>query len=130
MFEGKDISKLPPHEIVALGVSQSPEGRMVFANLSVADNLELGAYRRKDRAQIRKDRAYFGAFGVRGVGYYVKELKRQLRQILGLERRIKVAIVGAGNLGPTVATMPRPQLRTTSATSRSSRGTSSGDRTA
>ena len=56
VFEGKDISKLPPHEIVALGVSQSPEGRMVFANLSVADNLELGAYRRKDRAQIRKDR--------------------------------------------------------------------------
>ncbi len=56
MFEGKDISKLPPHEIVGLGISQSPEGRMVFANLSVEDNLELGAYRRKDRAAIRTDR--------------------------------------------------------------------------
>jgi len=54
-FEGKDITKLPPHEIVGLGVSQSPEGRMVFANLSVADNLELGAYRRRDRAGIKED---------------------------------------------------------------------------
>ncbi len=56
-FEGKDISKLPAHEIVALGLSQSPEGRMVFANLSVEDNLELGAYRRKDRDGIKADRA-------------------------------------------------------------------------
>src|SRR6185369_8151866 len=46
-FEGRDITKMPAHEIVGLGISQSPEGRMVFANLSVADNLELGAYRRK-----------------------------------------------------------------------------------
>jgi branched-chain amino acid transport system ATP-binding protein len=55
LFEGKDICKVPAHEIVALGVSQSPEGRMVFSNLSVEDNLELGAYRRKDRAGIRED---------------------------------------------------------------------------
>jgi len=55
-FEGRVITKLPPHEIVGLGVSQSPEGRMVFANLSVEDNLELGAYRRRDRAGILADR--------------------------------------------------------------------------
>jgi branched-chain amino acid transport system ATP-binding protein len=55
-FDGRDIGHLPPHEIVALGVSQSPEGRMVFANLTVEDNLELGAYRRKDRAAILADR--------------------------------------------------------------------------
>jgi len=54
-FEGKDITKLPAHEIVGLGVSQSPEGRMVFANLSVEDNLELGAYRRRDRDGIKQD---------------------------------------------------------------------------
>ena len=57
-------------------------------------------------AQIRKDLGYFGAFGVRGVGYYVKDLKRQLRQILGLERRLKVAILGAGNLGLALADYP------------------------
>jgi branched-chain amino acid transport system ATP-binding protein len=56
VFEGKDISKVPAHEIVALGLSQSPEGRMVFANLSVEDNLELGAYRRRDKAGIKADR--------------------------------------------------------------------------
>jgi branched-chain amino acid transport system ATP-binding protein len=55
-FEGKDITRTPAHEIVGLGISQSPEGRMVFANLSVEDNLELGAYLRKDRAAINKDR--------------------------------------------------------------------------
>ena len=57
-------------------------------------------------AQIRKDLAYFGEFGVRGVGYYVKDLKRHLRQILGLERRLKVAILGAGNLGLALADYP------------------------
>ena len=56
LFEGKDICRVPAHEIVALGLSQAPEGRMVFANLSVADNLELGAYRRRDRDGIREDR--------------------------------------------------------------------------
>ena len=55
-FDGREITRVPAHDIVGLGVSQSPEGRMVFANLSVEDNLELGAYRRKDRAAIRKDR--------------------------------------------------------------------------
>ena len=57
-------------------------------------------------AQIRKDLAYFGEFGVRGVGYYVKDLKRHLRQILGLDRKLKVAIFGAGNLGLALADYP------------------------
>jgi branched-chain amino acid transport system ATP-binding protein len=52
---GRDISKVPPHDVVGLGISHAPEGRMVFANLTVQDNLELGAYRRKDRARIRED---------------------------------------------------------------------------
>ena len=55
-FEGQDITRLPPHEIVGLGISQTPEGRLIFANLSVGDNLELGAYRRRDRAGIQADR--------------------------------------------------------------------------
>ena len=55
-FDGRDITRTPPHEIVALGVSHAPEGRLVFANLTVEDNLELGAYRRRDRAGITADR--------------------------------------------------------------------------
>ncbi len=57
-------------------------------------------------AQIRKDLAHFGEFGVRGVGYYVKDLKRHLRQILGLDRKVRVAIMGAGNLGLALADYP------------------------
>lgn len=55
-------------------------------------------------AQIRKDLAYFGEFGVRGVGYAVNDLRQQLRQILGLNTERNVAIVGAGNLGIALAT--------------------------
>ena len=54
-FEGRDLSRLPPEEIVGLGLSHAPEGRRVFANLTVRDNLELGAYRRRDRAAIARD---------------------------------------------------------------------------
>ncbi|MFZ4628741.1 MAG: redox-sensing transcriptional repressor Rex [Blastocatellia bacterium] len=54
-------------------------------------------------AQIRKDLAYFGEFGVRGVGYVVADLRAQLRGILGLATTHRVAIVGAGNLGLALA---------------------------
>ena len=55
-FEGKEITRVPPHTIVGLGISHAPEGRLVFANLTVEDNLELGAYRRRDRGEIESDR--------------------------------------------------------------------------
>src|SRR6185295_14215013 len=54
-------------------------------------------------AQIRKDLAYFGEFGVRGVGYVVLDMKDNLTKILGLTRNRKVLIVGAGNLGMALA---------------------------
>jgi branched-chain amino acid transport system ATP-binding protein len=58
LFEGKPISGMPPHHIVRLGVAQSPEGRGIFANLSVDENLEMGAFARKDKDQIAKDREH------------------------------------------------------------------------
>lgn len=54
-------------------------------------------------AQIRKDLGYFGEFGVRGVGYYVEELREDLTRILGLDRLHRVGIVGAGRLGTALA---------------------------
>jgi redox-sensing transcriptional repressor len=54
-------------------------------------------------AQIRKDLAYFGEFGVRGVGYYVGDLRQQLLKILGLTEKRRVAIIGLGNLGTALA---------------------------
>ena len=50
-------------------------------------------------AQVRKDLAYFGEFGVRGIGYYVAGLKAELQRILGLDREWPVALIGFGNLG-------------------------------
>jgi branched-chain amino acid transport system ATP-binding protein len=49
MLAGQDITSLPPHEIVEMGITQAPEGRRVFARLTVRDNLDLGAYTRRDR---------------------------------------------------------------------------------
>lgn len=57
-WNGKSIEKLPPYEIVQLGISQVPEGRLIFPDLSVMENLELGAFLRKDQADIRKDIQY------------------------------------------------------------------------
>jgi redox-sensing transcriptional repressor len=50
-------------------------------------------------AQVRKDLAYFGEFGIRGVGYYVKDLFQDIRKILGLNKEWRMAVVGIGNLG-------------------------------
>jgi branched-chain amino acid transport system ATP-binding protein len=54
-FEGREITQTPPHEIVKRGIAQSPEGRRLFARMSVTENLEMGAFQRKDRAGIRED---------------------------------------------------------------------------
>jgi redox-sensing transcriptional repressor len=75
-------------------------GVRTVSSQAMADQFHLNA------AQIRKDLAYFGEFGVRGVGYYVKELRRHLRQILGIDRGVCVAIMGAGNLGLALADYP------------------------
>ena len=57
-FEGRNLAALPSHEIVALGISQAPEGRQIFGSLSVRDNLMLGATRRADRASIGQELDY------------------------------------------------------------------------
>ncbi|MFH1335020.1 MAG: ABC transporter ATP-binding protein [Candidatus Zixiibacteriota bacterium] len=54
-FEGKRIDKILPHKIVKLGISQAPEGRKIFPNLTTLENLELGAFCRKDRREINQD---------------------------------------------------------------------------
>lgn len=53
LFEGKPLHTLPSHEIVRLGITQSPEGRRVFSTMTVRENLELGAYTRKDQRRIK-----------------------------------------------------------------------------
>jgi branched-chain amino acid transport system ATP-binding protein len=55
-FKGKDISRLAGHQVVAQGISHSPEGRRIFGRMSVEENLELGAFLRKDRPAIAEDK--------------------------------------------------------------------------
>src|SRR5918997_5179282 len=72
-------------------------GIKTISSQALADQFNMNS------AQIRKDLAYFGEFGTRGVGYSVEELRRHLTQILGLDRPHRVGIVGAGNLGTALA---------------------------
>ena len=70
-FEGKDITRMPGHKIVSLGMAHVPEGRRVFADLTVLENLKLGAYTRKDKNEIaetlKKVYERLSAAGVRDV---------------------------------------------------------------
>jgi redox-sensing transcriptional repressor len=78
------------NELAASGVE-------TVSSQAMADQFNLNS------AQIRKDLAYFGEFGVRGVGYYVEDLRRHLIKILGLNGKRRVAIIGLGNLGTALA---------------------------
>ena len=54
-FQGEDITQAPPHNIVKMGIAQSPEGRKLFPRMTVVENLEMGAFQREDRRAIRED---------------------------------------------------------------------------
>jgi redox-sensing transcriptional repressor len=69
------------------------DGVKTISSQELAERFSLNS------AQVRKDLAYFGEFGVRGIGYYVSGLKAELQRILGLDREWTVALVGLGNLG-------------------------------
>jgi redox-sensing transcriptional repressor len=69
------------------------DGVKTISSQELAERFSLNS------AQVRKDLAYFGEFGVRGIGYYVSGLKAELQKILGLDREWQVALVGFGNLG-------------------------------
>jgi branched-chain amino acid transport system ATP-binding protein len=74
-FLGEDITQVPAHKIVARGLCHVPEGRMIFSNLTVDENLAMGAYLQKDKAAIARNRDYvFEIFG---------RLKERLRQTAG-----------------------------------------------
>jgi branched-chain amino acid transport system ATP-binding protein len=74
-FDGADITDMPPEKIVMRGLVQVPEGRRIFANLTVRDNLEMGAYTRNDRAGIKD--------GMDSVFTLFPRLKERIRQIAG-----------------------------------------------
>ena len=74
-FQGKELSSVKPHEIVRSGLVQVPEGRRIFANLTVRENLEMGSFTRKDKAQVKDD--------YENVYTRFPRLKERLTQIAG-----------------------------------------------
>jgi redox-sensing transcriptional repressor len=73
--------------------------RLIEMGVDTVSSQDLASRFNLNSAQIRKDLAYFGEFGVRGVGYNVRELRQYIVEILGLDRERRLVIVGAGNLG-------------------------------
>jgi redox-sensing transcriptional repressor len=77
--------------------------RLAAAGIKTVSSQALADQFNLNSAQIRKDLAYFGEFGVRGVGYFVEDLRQHITKILGLDRPHRVGIIGAGRLGTALA---------------------------
>jgi branched-chain amino acid transport system ATP-binding protein len=96
-FDGNPIHRQPAHNILGLGVAQCPEGRRIFARMTVEENLQLGAYARKDTAQVRED----------------MQRVFELFEVLGERRRQKAGLFSGGEqqmLAIGRALMSRPKL--------------------
>jgi branched-chain amino acid transport system ATP-binding protein len=103
-FDGRDLLKLPPHEIVAAGISHAPEGRAVFANLTVEDNLVLGAYLRKDPAVAGDMERMYGLFP------RLKERRKQPAGTLSGGEQQMLAIARALMSRPRLLLLDEPSL--------------------
>ncbi len=97
LFKGERIDGLPPHEIVARGISQSPEGRKIFTRLSVLENLEMGAYIRRDTPAVLQD--------LDRVFELFPRLKERSRQVAGTLSGGEQQMLAMGR-----ALMSRPEL--------------------
>jgi branched-chain amino acid transport system ATP-binding protein len=104
-FKGTPIHKLPAHKITALGLAQSPEGRQIFANLSIKENLEMGAYLRRDKAGIAEDLKY-----VYSLFPKLLDREHQLAQSLSGGEQQMLAIARAFMSKPELLLLDEPSL--------------------
>jgi branched-chain amino acid transport system ATP-binding protein len=105
LYDGKTIAGLPPHEIVARGLSHVPEGRMIFANLTVLENLQMGAYLVRDKKIIRRELEFVFATFPR-----LKEREQQIAGTLSGGEQQMLAIGRALMSQPKFLMLDEPSL--------------------
>ena len=98
----KKCSKIPDAAIERLALYTRPLEAFLESNIPVISSEKLAGFCCVNPAQVRKDLAYFGEFGVRGVGYDVGDLLREIRKILATDREWTLCIVGVGHLGKAI----------------------------
>lgn len=104
-YKGTDLTKVPPEKIVGLGISQVPEGRRVFAPMTVMENLEMGAYLRKDKNEIKQDMdSVYDRFP------RLKERRKQLAGTLSGGEQQMLAIGRALMARPELMLMDEPSM--------------------
>ncbi len=97
--EALKFPKIPTATITRLSRYSRALEELEERDINVISSEKLAQYCEVNSAQIRKDLAYFGEFGVRGVGYVIKELHFEIKKILGLNKIWNLGIIGMGNLG-------------------------------
>jgi branched-chain amino acid transport system ATP-binding protein len=104
-YNGKNIAGLPPHEIVARGLSHVPEGRMIFSNLTVLENLQMGAYLVRDKKIVRRELEFVFAMFPR-----LKEREQQIAGTLSGGEQQMLAIGRALMSQPKFLMLDEPSL--------------------
>jgi branched-chain amino acid transport system ATP-binding protein len=105
VYDGRNIANLKPHQIVKLGISHVPEGRMIFANLTVLENLIMGAYLQRDKTVVRKELDFVFAMFPR-----LKEREAQIAGTLSGGEQQMLAIGRALMSQPKFLMMDEPSL--------------------